>query len=360
VKAGCRERPGDWLFRRIWGTIVFVTDPDQALISHPRLPDLWASSLSELASLASDMAPPSASLTAAERRRTRRRLEAMAEDAAGLPASPRLAVLVMILCGVQAKLWDSPLGDEGWIQVVGRAVGGLGNGDIPDPLSPRAATWASLAIYLMHEHRPTTGRPAEAVQYEKAADAVSYLLPDADAELLADLAEPFTNASGYPVDPDAVMDVIAMIVQDDPLVEAVDTLEASHPAWDVHKHGAALLHVDGDFRATFLPAAEALEAVPGTGTVAVWSTGTTAAWTLAVRRGGTLIRVEKGAQGQFTWHHYTLGALTTPVGIARDPERANRTRIAHGPLNRPFDEAIEALAATGVSLTTDPPSQCPE
>jgi hypothetical protein len=336
-----------------------VTDPEQVLISHPRLLDLWASSLSEVATLASDMAPPSAGLATAERRRARRRLEAMAEDAASLTASQRLAVLAMILCGVQAELWDGPLGDEGWIRVVSRVLEMLGNGDIPDPLSARAATWAALAIYLMHEHRPTTGRPAQAVQYEKAADAVSYLLPDTDAALLAGFAEPFTNGNGNPVDPDAVLDVIALIVQDDPLAVAVDILGANHPAWDVHKHGAALLHVDGDFRATFLPAAQALEAVPGTGTVTVWATGSTAAWTLAVRCDGTLIRVERGIAGRFTWHHYRLGALTSPVGIARDPERANRTLISHGPLNRPFDEAIEALVATGVNLAADPPSECP-
>jgi hypothetical protein len=212
----------------------------------------------------------------------------------------------------------------------------------------------------MHEHRPTTGRPGESVLYEKAADAVSYLLPDTDAALLAGLAEPFTNGNGSPVDVDAVLDVIAIIVQDDPLAVAVDIMGANHPAWDVHKHGPALLHVDGDFRATFLPAAEALEAVPGPGTVTVWATGSTAAWTLAARRDGALIRVERGIAGQFTWRHYRLGALTSPVGIARDPERANRSVISHGPLNRPFDEAIEVLAATGVNLTADPPSQCPE
>src|SRR5512146_840325 len=299
--------PGDWLFRREWGTIVFVTDPNQVLISHPRLLDLWTSSLSEFATLGSDVTPPSPALTTAERRRARQRLEAMAEDTVSQPAAQRLAVLTMTVCGVQAGLWESPLGDQGWIRVVSRALESLGDGDVPERLSPRAASWAALAIYLMHEHRPTTGRPAEALHYEKAAEAVSYLLPDADSGLLAGFAEAFTNRNGSPVDPDAVLDVIAMIVQADPLAEAVDILEANHPAWEIHKHGVALLHVDGDFRATFLPAAEALEAVPGAGTVTVWATGTTAAWTLAVRRGGTLIRVEKGAQGQFTWNHYALG-----------------------------------------------------
>ena len=115
---------------------------------HSRLLDLWTSSLSDLAALASDTAPPSAAMPAAERRRTRRRLEAMAEDAASLTASQRLAVLTVVLCGVQAELWDSPLGDRGWIRVVSRALERLGDGDIPDSLSPRVASWAALAIYL--------------------------------------------------------------------------------------------------------------------------------------------------------------------------------------------------------------------
>jgi hypothetical protein len=125
------------------------------------------------------------------------------------------------------------------------------------------------------------------------------------------------------------------------------------------KHNNEVLHVDGEFRTTFSPAAETLEAVPGTGVAAVWATGRTAGWTIAIRHDGTLIRVEKNPQGQMTWWHYSLGNLTSPTGIVRDPELANRARIRYGALKDPFPEAIQALAAAGMDLTADPPSDCP-
>jgi hypothetical protein len=115
------------------------------------------------------------------------------------------------------------------------------------------------------------------------------------------LQRPFTNKNGYPVDPDAVIYVIGMVVQGDPLAEAIDILETSRPAWRGHKHNDRLLYVDGEFRATFSPAAETLEAVPGTDAAAVWATGSTAGWTIAIRHDGTLIRIEKNPQGQVTW-----------------------------------------------------------
>ena len=299
-------------------------------------------------------------LTEWERRHVRRRLEAAVHtDMPNLPAVHRLAIISLVLCAVQVGAWDGPLGDQGWIRVVSEALENLDRDDIPERMSSRAASWAAIAMYLVHEYRPTTGRSAEALLYEKAAAAVSHLLPDVDTQLVADLAAPFTNENGYAVDPDAVMYVIGMVVQGDPLAEAIDILETNRPAWRAHKHNDKLLHVDGEFRATFPPAAESLEAVPGTAAAAVWATGLTAGWTIAIRHDGTLIRVEKNPQGQVTWWHYSLGNFTSPTGIARDPELANRVRIRYGPLREPFPAAIQTLAAVGMDPSANPPSGCP-
>jgi hypothetical protein len=299
-------------------------------------------------------------LTERERRRVRRCLDAaVSTDLPGLPAVHRLALLSLVLCAVQAEVWDSPVGDQGWIRIVSKALEKLDREDIPERMSTCAASWAAIAIYLMHEYRPTAGRGAEVLLYEKAAAAVAHLFPAAEAQLVADFAAPFTNKNGYPIDPDAVMHVIDMVVQSDPLAEAIDILGSNHSAWRVDKHNARLLHVHGEIRATFLAAAEALDAVPGTDTAAVWATGGGAGWTIAIRDQGTLVRIEKNSQGQVTWWQYTLGSLTSPTGIARDPELGNRARIRHGALTQPFPAAIQALAAAGVDLSSDPPSECP-
>jgi len=181
--------------------------------------------------------------TEAGRQRIRRLLtSAVTAAMREYPAAQRLALLTAVLIAVQAGIWDSPLGERGWIGVLSTALENLDQDDIPDQLSAPLASWAALAAYLMHDHRPATGRPAEVLSYEKATRAVSYLFPAADHQLIADYAEPFTNKNGYPVDPDAVLHVIEVIVQDDPLTQAIDALEARQPDWRAHKHNDVVEH----------------------------------------------------------------------------------------------------------------------
>ncbi len=296
-----------------------------------------------------------------ERRKIRQLLTAATgKQAAPQPAIARLALLTLVLFGAEAGVWDGPQGPDGWVSVCARAVRNLVRGDLPEPLASAAASWAALAMYLMHEHRPAAGRVAEAAAYEEARTAAARLLPGASAALVADLATPFTNGSGFPVDPDAVMHVTGLVAQEDPLADAVDALASARPDWSVHRHGGRLLHLQSGGRGTFLHAAEALERVPGGTDAAVWATGTTPAWVIAVRFEGALIHVESDARGQLLWRHYRLGPLATPTALARNPELASRSRISHGALKNPFPEAIQALVATGVDLTGGTPSDCPD
>ncbi len=212
----------------------------------------------------------------------------------------------------------------------------------------------------MHEQRPAGGRRAEAAAREEARAAAARLLPSASAALVADLAAPFTNGSGFPVDPDAVMHVTGLVAQEDPLADAIDALASARPEWSVHRHGGRLLHLQSGGRGTFLQAAAALESVPGDTDAAVWATGPTPAWTIAVRFEGALVHVESDAGGQLLWRHYRLGPLASPTALARNPELAARSRVSHGALKNPFPEAITALLATGVDLTGGTPSDCPD
>jgi hypothetical protein len=300
-------------------------------------------------------------LSGPERRKVRQLLTAATgKQAAPQAAIARLALLTLVLCGSEAGVWDGPQGPDGWISACAEAVRNLVRGDIPRRLAPAAASWAALAMYLMHEHRPADGRAPEAAAYGEARAAAARLLPAASAELVAELATPFTNGSGFPVDPDAVMHVTGLAAQDDPLADAIDALASARPDWSVHRHDGRLLHLKSGGRGTFLHAAEALEAVRGGTDAAVWATGTTPAWAIAVRFEGALIHVESDARGQLLWRHYRLGPLATPTALARNPELAARSRIAHGPLKDPFPEAIKALLATGVDLTGGTPSHCPD
>jgi hypothetical protein len=296
-----------------------------------------------------------------ERRKVRQLLTAATgKQAAPRPAIVRLALLALVLCGAETGIWDGPQGPDGWVSACAGALGNLVRGDLPERLAAAAASWAALAVYLMHEHPPTGGRTPEAAAYEEARAAAAALLPRVSAALVAGLATPFTNGSGFPVDPDAVMHVTGLVAREDPLADAIDALASARPDWSVHSHGGRLVHVRPDGRGTFLHAAEALESMPGNTDTAVWATGTTPAWAIAVRFEGALVHVERDARGQLLWRHYRLGPLATPTALARNPELATRSRISHGALKNPFPEAIRALVATGVDLTGGTPSDCPD
>ena len=300
-------------------------------------------------------------LPGSERRKVRQLLTAAAREQAGTqPAAARLALLALVLCGAEAGVWDGPQGPDGWVSACAGAVRNMAGGDIPERLAAAAASWAALAVYLMHEQRPAGGRRAEAAAREEARAAAARLLPSASAALVADLAAPFTNGSGFPVDPDAVMHVTGLVAQEDPLADAIDALASARPEWSVHRHDGRLLHLQSGGRGTFLQAAAALESVPGDTDAAVWATGPTPAWTIAVRFEGALVHVESDAGGQLLWRHYRLGPLASPTALARNPELAARSRFSHGALKNPFPEAIRALLATGVDLTGGTPSDCPD
>ena len=296
-----------------------------------------------------------------ERRKIRQLLTAATvKQAAPQPAIARLALLALVLCGAKAGIWDGPQGSDGWVSVCAGAVRNLVRDDLPERLVAAAASWAALAMYLMHEHRPAGGRAPEAAAYEEARAAAALLLPRSSAALVAEMATPFTNGSGFPVDPDSVMHVTGLVTQDDPLADVIDALASARPDWSVHRHDGRLLHLQSGGRGTFLHAAEALESMPDGTDAAVWATGTTPAWAIAVRFEGALVHVESDARGQLLWRHYRLGPLATPTALARNPELATRSRISHGALKNPFPEAIRALLATGVDLAGGTPSDCPD
>jgi hypothetical protein len=55
------------------------------------------------------------------------------------------------------------------------------------------------------------------------------------------------------------------------------------------------------------------------------------------------------------WWHYRLTILGDATRIARDNELASRLRVDHGPLNRPFLQALTLLSMAGVDVSAGPP-----
>ncbi|MEU1964155.1 hypothetical protein ABZ541_03255 [Micromonospora sediminicola] len=279
---------------------------------------------------------------------------AVRDDLAHLPAVDRLAVGTLVIVSVELGAWETPYGEHGWISVLARVVEKLDLDDVPPAIEANVASVAAVALYLIRDHLPTTGRPAEYLRYKAAAHRAAHLVVAADAILVADHAEAINNSRGFPIDPDDVMRTAAMIVQDDPIATAIDILEDRRPTWRISRHADTALHIGATFTNPFPAAAEALDAIDGADVAAAWATSANGRWAIAARTAEDLIRVEQ-RDGAVQWWHYRLTVLGNATRIARDNEFASRVRIQHGPLNRPFPEALTLLATAGIDVAAGPP-----
>ncbi|GAB3137191.1 hypothetical protein GCM10027290_02470 [Micromonospora sonneratiae] len=294
-------------------------------------------------------------LSPQERRRIRRRLwRAAHEEAPDLPAIDRLTIGTLVLVSIDLGIWDSADGDDGWAEVLATLLTVLDLGDVPTEVEASAASFAAVAIYLIRDHLPVSGRTREVIRYEAAAEKTAHLYPAADLDLIGSHSDGLHNSRGFPVDPDEVVRVISMIVQDDPLADAIEVLGTRHGDWTMHRHQGAVLHVHGAFRNPFTAAAEALDAADRTDMLAVWATNTHGGWALAVRSGQDLFHIEL-SRGLVMWRHYRLGRLTTATRLCRDSELASRLRVSHGPLTQPIPGATTAFLRVGLDVAHGPP-----
>ncbi|GAA0276332.1 hypothetical protein [Cryptosporangium japonicum] len=297
-------------------------------------------------------------LTAEKRRRARDLGRIVADDLVHLPAIPRLAVVSLVLVGIRSDLWESPFGQDGWMRVLGAALQHLDRGDIPREATANFGSVSAVGLYLLREHRPA-GRTSEGLMYEAVSADIAHLCAAAEPAIVAQHALPYTNGRGFPLDPDDVMRVVALLVQGDAAADALEQLERDHPSWRAHRHSARIFHVHGDFTSPFRGAAELLEALPATESFAVWATNDRDRWAAAARRRDDLIHVEPRGE-RLHWGHHRLTSLISPTAVARDAGVAQRSRVLHVPTTRSFREAEDILDAVGLDIAAGPPVNCPD
>ncbi|WP_448618266.1 hypothetical protein [Geodermatophilus sp. URMC 65] len=304
---------------------------------------------------------------ARHRRRIRERLRGLVGQAPLLHPLARQSVALLVIVAQQSDVFDSPNGEEGYSGTLSEALRNLehldayGGSDIPERLLDPLASTAAVGVFLLHEVLPTGIRTSEVISYRAVLDAVGHLLPYASQEQVAGFVGPMRNRHGFPIDPEEVMRIAALAVQDDPLLTAREQLERNRPRWDVHAHGARLLHVHSARGVPFSLASEALELL---GTVdnapaeaACWASNDRGDWCLLAREREDVWRAEPQPSGRVRWMHYVLRPLMGPVAL-RDADAAMRTRQQHGPLLTPIPEAIAAFVRCGADISAGPPADC--
>ena len=311
----------------------------------------------ERAGDAAPVAPPALpnlrrGVSEAVRRRYRRWAGRLTDAAETLGAPERMLVTRLLLWTAAAGAWDDD--DHTWIGLLAESICVLGVAEVPGDVEPQVASLAAVALSVLRAHAPRLVHTEETMVYEFAAEQVAHLLPAAELAYIDEYCQLLGEAFGSAADPDTVRRHAADVVQADPITDAVRAL--ADAGRDVHRHEHSLLHVTGRFSNPVLAALEAVAAAQATDAVGAWATGSNGKWALCMWRKPDLIAIDAGGALQL-WQHYQLNGLITPSGLAMARSFDDATTVRHGPLIKPFQEAIDLLVQLGLN-TPEPPADC--
>jgi hypothetical protein len=286
------------------------------------------------------------------RARYRRWAATMAELSHALPVAERLLAIQAVLCVVGQGLWDGD--DQGWYPLLAEAVRGLSDDDLPAEAEAAAGSLAAVVLSILRASAPRYWQTRETRDYAETSSAVGHLLLAADPDRIAEYVSWLGTAFGSAALPAAVLDVVAEVIDPDPIADVISGLaEIGH---DAHAHGPRLLHLSGRFGNPVLAALEGVGAVQDMDFVGVWATSTAGPWALIIWRNPDLLIVD-GRSAVPLWQHRRLSPLQRPKALAAGKNLSSAPLVSHGPQNRAFPEAGALLHLLGLS-SPNPPTDC--
>lgn len=286
------------------------------------------------------------------RRRYRRWADRLTDAADKLGTPERMLVTRLLLWTAAAGAWDED--DNSWIELLAESVCFLRLAEVPGEAEPQVASLVAVALSILRAHAPRLVHTEETMVYEFTVEQIAHLLSAAEPAYVEEYCQLLGDSFGPAADPETVRRHAADVVQADPINDAVRAL--ADLGREVHRHDQALLHVTGRFSNPVLAALEAVAAVETTDAVGAWATGSQGKWALCMWRKPDLIAIDAGGALQL-WRHYQLNGLITPSGLAMARSFDNATTVRHGPLIKPFPEALTVLAQLGLSAP-EPPADC--
>jgi hypothetical protein len=297
--------------------------------------------------------PPDLSRTNIDLRRRYQRWAAhLADTAPQLGPPERMLIVRLLLWTVAAQAW--PTEDRSWMHLLAGTLGVLDRGDLPPDVEPQIGSLAAVGLSVLRAYAPRYEHTEETTAYKRAAEGGAHLLSAADTSYVEEYVKLLDDAFGTAVDPETVRTLAEEVVQADPIADAVWAL--AERGRETHRHGRRFLHVMGRFSNPLLVALEAVGAAQDAEIVGAWAGSPPGKWALLIWRRPDLVAVESGNEA-ILWRHHRLSGLVTPRLLAREMSISSALPISHGPLDRPFAEALQLLGQLDRS-DPRPPRQC--
>jgi hypothetical protein len=183
---------------------------------------------------------------------------------------------------------------------------------------------------------------------------VGHLLLAADPDRIAEYVSWLGTAFGSAALPAVVLDVVAEVIDPDPMADVISGL--AEIGRDAHAHGPKLLHLTGKFGNPVLAALEGVGAVQDLDFVGVWASSTTGPWALIIWHSPDMVIIDRRSAAPL-WQHRRLSPLQRPKALAAGKNLSSAPLVSHGPQNRAFPEAGALLHLLGLS-SPEPPTEC--
>jgi hypothetical protein len=297
-----------------------------------------------------DPAADSNVINAAVGARYRRWARSLAATVPHVDIVERLLLIRLLLWTIGGGAWSPD--DRDWMPLLATTLTQLAKEDpLPPEFETSTASLAAVALAILRIHTPRAAHTAETSAYRTGITATSHLLPAAEPTHVAEYASGFAYLLGYSLHPDAVLDLAAEIVQDDPLQDAIRGLTEQH--LHAHRDGPHLLHVTGNIRRPELSALRAIGAAEHADRVAALATTNTGSWTLLIWRKPDLFRID-GTPHTTLWRHYHLPIRITPNSLALAKSYENATEIRRTNWTTPIPDALHLLHELGIDPTRPP------
>lgn len=248
----------------------------------------------------------------------------------------------MLAEGVHVLPREDPLGDD-------QAAGDSPSRDLPTGGRTAGCELAAIGLSMLREHAPRYAHTGEALSYQRAARAVAYLLPAAEPALIDKYTTYLRSALGYAVQPEAVLDIAAEVVQDDPIADGVRALAKIRR--EAHAHGSRLLHVTGRF-GNGLGRTRRSKRGREHGSGGAWATSEAGRWALLIWRHPDLVVIDATRPDRPLWRHHRLSPTLTPKFLAAQKDLLRAPLVSHGPQILPFGEAEGLLAQLNLASPT--------
>jgi len=195
----------------------------------------------------------------------------------------------------------------------------------------------------------------QTLAYESAAEAASHLLIAASDEFIDEYRSLLSTGFGPAVSQAGRATLVEEIVAQDPVEDAIWTLQSIGK--DAHRHGD-VLHLHASAGNPVLAALAAVGAAESAAEVGAWAGHAAGKWALVMWTRPDLFTVES-RNGKVLWRHYVLTGLLTPNVLAHARDLEGAQLIPHGPLLNPIREAAELIERLGLHVPA-PPANCHE